>query len=316
MLERTFRIARLTVVARFAGPAMLPAIEPALAHLLASPAGQANLTVELWDSASTGIAVPAPPGGRTGFGATAEDGRVRSAYHALPGILSMYEPASRTAVLWVPDAKRVPSNEIASPMRMLLHWWARDNGLQFVHAGSVGIGGRAVLLAGPAGAGKSTAALAGLLGGLDYLGDDYVLIDTQGGATIHSLYSAAKLQPEQVGAFPELRPYLTNADRLATEKALWFVHRDFPQRTRASAEAAAVLVPRITGGRRSSLAPIARSTALASIAPSTLAQLSGSDQWSMRVIAGFLEQVPAFQLDAGRHLGSLASTLRTLLEAG
>ncbi len=312
--QRTFRIAGLHVAARFAGQAMVAAVEPALAHLAVAVEGPADLTVEVWDSASTGVDVPALPERRSA--AASDDSRVRSSYHVVPRILSLYDAEARTAVVWVPDATQVPSNEVASPLRTVLHWWARDNGLQFVHAGAIGSGGRAVLLAGPAGAGKSTSALAGLISGLDYLGDDYVLIDTRQGTTIHSLYSAAKLQPEQVAAFPALGPYLTNGDRLSTEKALWFVQRDFPERTRASAVACAVLVPRVSGRDQSSLTPIARSTALASLAPSTLAQLSGADQWSMRAMAVFLERLPVFQLEAGRDLADLARTVRDLLEAG
>ena len=318
VIERTFRIGGLGVRASFAGPGMIQAIEPALAHLAADPSLSVDLRVQLWDTATTGVSVPTPPRGGPSMAPLQRDGvidRIRSSYHAVPRILTLYDTAERVAVVWVPDARSVPSNEIASPMRTLLHWWARDNGLQFVHAGAVGHEGRAVLLAGPSGAGKSTSTLAALLAGLDYLGDDYVLVDAGAGTTIHSLFSAAKLQPAQVAAFPELRASLINEDRLATEKALWFVHRDFPERTRASAKAVAVLVPRVTGSADSSVVPIARSTALAALAPSTIVQLSGADQWSLDAMAAFLARVPAYRLEAGTDLRGLAKTLRGVLES-
>lgn len=314
--RRSFAIAGLSVRASFAGPALIPAIEPALAHLAAPPPpAAADLEVELWDTASTGVALPTPTRHDRPSDSPANRSltHVRSSWHMAPRILTVYDADRRTGVIWVPDARTVPSNEVASPMRTLLHWWARDNGLQFVHAGALGHHGRAVLLAGPSGAGKSTSALAGLLSGLDYLGDDYVLVDARAGATVHSLYSAAKLQPDQVAAFPELRPMLINADRLATEKALWFVQRHFPDRTRPSAEAVAILVPRVSGAGASSVTPIPRSTALAALAPSTIVQLPGADQWSMNAMASFLERVPAYQLEAGTDLAGLARTVRGVL---
>ncbi len=306
--SRTFAICGLRVTVRAAGNAMMGAIEPALAHLAVAETGSQDLEVHAWDSATSGVEVPdriVQPG----------PSATRSSYQPEPGILTLYDPHGREAVVWVPDARRVPSNEVASPLRVLLHWWARDRGLQFVHAGAVALDGRAVLLAGPSGAGKSTAALAGLAHGLDYLGDDYVVVDGRAGATVHSLYSAGKLQPSQVAAFPELRPMLSNADRLSTEKALWFAHRHFPVQTVASATAICVLVPRVASGFRSSIEKIPRSTALAALAPSTIAQLSGADQWSLGVMASFLGRVDAYRLNAGSDLAGLANTMRELLLA-
>ena len=315
IVERVFSVGGGEVVASFAGSAMVPAIEPALEHLSAAKrSGRVDLNVHIWDSASTGVHVPEQPNGAD----SAADGdpmdRIRSSFQTEAQILTLYDSDSREAVVWVPDAERVPSNEVASPMRTLLHWWARDRGFQFVHAGAVSHAGMAVLLAGPSGAGKSTATLAALLYGLDYLGDDYVLVDAGGGRTIHSLFSAAKLHPGQMAAFPELLGTVANADRLGSEKALWFMHRDYPERTVTSAEAVAVLVPQISGGATSSVTPIPRSTALAALAPSTIVQLSGADQWSLDAMASFLSRVSAYRLEAGRDLHDLAAVIRTAIE--
>lgn len=312
-VQRDYRIGGHSVHLDFAGEAVLPAIEPALAHLAAPPGDAPDLTIRIWDSYSTGVPIPAPRG--PGGAESASDDAVLSAYHVVPQILSLYDRGSSEAVWWVPDARSVASNEIASPLRTVLHWWARDRGLQFVHGGAVALGGRVVVIAGPSGAGKSTTTLACLLGGLDYLGDDYVLVSTSGPKTVHSLFSAAKLKPEQVHAFPDLLPHLTNAGDLATEKALWFVHRDFPRRTRASGRAVAVFVPRVTGRRDSAIVPIAPGTALAALAPSTIVQLSGADQGSLTAMAAFVSGLPAYRLEAGTDLPGVAATVRAFLES-
>jgi hypothetical protein len=291
----------------------MPAIDPALSHLAVERHATATLDVRLWDSASSGVPVPAEP--EPGVAALVDPSVdiVRSAYHMVPRILSLFDPASEQAVLWVPDARQVPWNEVASPLRTILHWWARGRGLQFVHGGAVGIDGQAVLLAGPSGAGKSTSALACLLGGLDYLGDDYLLVSTTGGPTVHSLYSAAKLQPGHLHAFPELSPLMANPGFGADEKGLWFVQQHFPERTRRQAVARAVLVPRVTGRPETSLSPISAAAALIALAPSTIVQLSGADQGSLSAIGAFLATVPAHSLELGTDLAGVATTVRRFL---
>lgn len=321
-VERWYEIGGLPVRLTFAGPALIPAMDPALSHLAIEPSStlgfRPTLDVRLWDSASTGLPVPGEPEAGTATPSAAGDGdrsrdAVLSAYHMVPRILSLFDPSTEQAVLWVPDARQVPWNEVASPLRTILHWWARGRGLQFVHGGAVGLGGQAVLLAGPSGSGKSTSALACLLGGLDYLGDDYVLVSTVGGPQVHSLYSAAKLQPGHVDAFPALVPLMANPGFAADEKGLWFVQHHFPERTRRQAVARAVMVPHITGRQETTVTSLSAGAALVALAPSTIVQLSGADQGSLSAIAGFLAAVPAHRLNVGTDLAGIASAVRTFL---
>lgn len=311
-VERTYSIAGHSVRIQAAGEAVLGIVDPALAHLAMDDQRSPDLVVRLWDSASSGVPLPGlpPPDATAGDG----DRTVRSAYHAVPRIMSIYDRIRRRATVWVPDAAQVPSNELASPLRTVLHWWSRDHGLQFVHGGAVGLDGRAVLLAGPSGAGKSTAALACLLGGLDYLGDDYVLVGDGPRPAVHSLYSAAKLQPGHVEAFPQLGPLVENAHELPAEKAMWFVHRHFSERTMASARAVGVLVPEVTGERGTTIVPIRPAAALAALAPSTIVQLSGADQGSLSAIGAFLGRVPSYRLRSGTDLPGLAQAVRRFVQ--
>ena len=54
------------------------------------------------------------------------------------------------------------------------------------------------------GLGKSTAALCCLCNGLDYIGDDYVLVQLGPIPTVHSLYCTAKLNHDQMARFAKL----------------------------------------------------------------------------------------------------------------
>ena len=82
----------------------------------------------------------------------------------------MWDRHSRRALYWVRRASDLPFWEIASPFRILFHWWAQSWGGQVAHAAAVGVNGRGVLLAGKSGSGKSTAALACLRQGMDFRG--------------------------------------------------------------------------------------------------------------------------------------------------
>jgi hypothetical protein len=313
-VERTYAIGARIVRVEAAGEPALKIVDPGLAHLAAPGGGSPELVVQVWDSASSGVHVPGLPSAMSGEAAPADE--VLSAYHAVPQILTVYERAQRRAVVWVPDASRVPSNELASPLRTLLHWWSRDHGLQFIHGGAVALGGRGVLLAGPSGAGKSTAALACLMAGLDYLGDDYVLVESRDVPVVHSLYNAGKVQPSHLATFPSLGPLIENGHELPAEKPLWFFQRWLPGQMVASARALAVFVPEVTGNAATSIVPIRASTALAALAPSTIVQLSRADQTSLSAIAAFVAQVPSYRLRSGTDLTAIARTVREFIAGG
>ena len=63
--ERAYRVGAARLQLRFANQRLLPRLTPALEHLAAPPddappSGTPALTVCVWDSASTGIAMPPP----------------------------------------------------------------------------------------------------------------------------------------------------------------------------------------------------------------------------------------------------------------
>ena len=125
----------------------------------------------------------------------------------------------------------------------------RQRGLFHVHAaGLVRADGRAVLVAGPGGAGKSTLALALLeRGGLGYLGDDAVFLAARGGgAEVLSFPRDFHVSDRTAAAFPRLAPFL-GARYPALGKRRLSPGRAFPGRERAVAGPPAVLlVPEVT----------------------------------------------------------------------
>ena len=85
---------------------------------------------------------------------------------------------ARLGHYWVPDGNRAPPWEQAAPFRGISSsTWVARHGRRYVHGAAVGIGGRAALIVGPGGSGKSTTALTCFAAGMDYAGDDYCIVD-------------------------------------------------------------------------------------------------------------------------------------------
>ncbi|WP_245469351.1 serine kinase, partial [Mesorhizobium sp. M7A.F.Ca.MR.362.00.0.0] len=107
-----------------------------------------------------------------------------------------YDPQRRVGVQLMASADAFPPWEPGAPLRAFLHWEYAARGMRLAHAGTLGIEGKGVLLAGAGGAGKSGTVAAGLLHGLDSVGDDYVLVDLSNGVTARPLFSTLKQDPQ------------------------------------------------------------------------------------------------------------------------
>jgi hypothetical protein len=89
----------------------------------------------------------------------------------------IYDQSTATAVQLMRSAGEYPPWETGAPLRPFLHWHYALQGRRLTHCGTLGIGGKGVILAGAGGSGKSATVIAGLLHGLQSVGDDYVLLD-------------------------------------------------------------------------------------------------------------------------------------------
>jgi hypothetical protein len=316
VVEKHYVIAGLRVLVRFAGEAMLERIGGSLAHLEAPAAESVALTINVWDSASTGT--EAPPVLGTELEA---DGTGPIYYYDVDGVqalsrwgtLSVFAEPDE-AWFWAPAPERMLSWDWASPLRAILHWWLGRHGILQVHGGAVGTADGGVLIVGRGGSGKSTTALASLAAGLRYAGDDYVAIQPRPQPWIHSLYSSGKLEPHQLARFPELEPALANPVRGDQDKAIVYAHSRYDDATISGFLLKAVLVPTIAGGTATRILPTSGSSALAALAPSTIFQLHPPQANALSEMAALVRQVPSLSLELGTELEQIPSVIRDFLE--
>jgi hypothetical protein len=312
------RLAGQDLRLRFAGPALVARLAPALEHVRTESIGNAALTVKLWDSASTQIPMPSPPWKPDDY---REHGKLRgffgdqlySVFQWGSNSLSILDAPRDRAFYWVKTAGQVAYFEMAAPLRTILHLWLRERGIQLVHASAVGTGEGCLLLIGPAGAGKSSATLACINSNLGILADDYCLVGPGPRPTVHTVYSAAKLHADALKRMPMLASMVANPQRPPWEKALLFLHQHCPEKLIARAPLRGILLPRVSGEPSSRLVPASPAAALSAIAPSTLLQLPGASQQTLARLADMVRSVPCHHLEAGGDPDGVASTIESLL---
>lgn len=315
------RIGGKRVLLQFAGPALVPYLLPAFRHLQdgATTPGTAELTICAWDSASTGVPLPATVGSledhhRLGMPDAQPRGRVLSAYRRPDPGFSMLNLDTDTGVYWIPDAAGTPYEDRSGTFRAILSWWMAAHGRQFVHGAAIGDSRGGVVVVGKSGSGKSTTALSCLLAGFDYVGDDYCLLDPGPPPVAHSLFGSAKLHAHHIDRFPSLAGLVTNPARLEMEKGVFLLGDHMPDRLVESLPVRAVLVPRVVGHGPTAIEPIGSARALTALAPSTLLQLSATRQESFARMADLVRRVPAFAIVLGEDVADIPPAVDRLLD--
>jgi len=328
-IEADYVIAGQRVRLRFAGPALPPVLTPALAHLAAPPTlkklGQVDappaLTIHLWEMETTGRAAPPPAWAYSNFQPNSliegfEADPLSVAFELGSNALSVIHHTNNTAYYWVKQAAQVPYYDRGSPLRIILHTWLSRRGVHLVHAGAVGRPEGGVLLAGRGGSGKSNTALAMLGSSLQYASDDYCLLTTTTTPpTAFSLYSTGKTHAADLDRLPFLRPAVSNAGRLDTEKALYFLYPHFPDKLIGQFPVRALLLPRVGAEARTQLRRITAAQGLAALTPSTVSQLPGIQASDFRTLVALARQVPSYVLEVGQDRDHLTGTVTDLVEA-
>lgn len=318
-IDKFYNLHGYLVRLSFLGRALIPKLTAALAHWEAKPNGPLDLTVCLWDDASTGTKMPPPPwlgyatymprGDIRGYNTE----RIRTAFQMGSDVLCTMDIAQKRAIYWTRNAEHLPQWEIGSPLRLILHWWLQQHGLQFVHAGAVGFPEGGVLLVGKGGSGKSTTALTCLNSNLRYVSDDYCLISSDPVPTAYNLYNTGKVGEDNIHRVPHLKQFISNVDRLDQEKALFFLNEVMPQKLVGNFPLKAVLIPRVTGQVDTVLTPSSATEGLKALMLSSMKQLAGAGPVAVQAMKGLVEQIPSFYLELGTDLTQIPGTIADLL---
>jgi Glycosyl transferase family 2 len=228
------------------------------------------------------------------------------------GVMGLLDRGRRRALLWVRDPGRASPADAATLFRALVAWWLAELDAVVVHAAAVAGPGGAALLVGPSGSGKSSTAVACFEAGLSVLGDDSVLCRA-GEAEVLSLCSCAHLHHGDL----EDHHRALGAVRIGLADEGGKVVVDLaaldPERVprRAPLRALVRLTMRPAGPSR--LQPIARSRALAAMAPSSLFNVPGLRRRALSAMAAITRGAPAYELELSPDRPEGARLLAELL---
>jgi hypothetical protein len=315
-----FTLAARTVHLRVAGDQLCEAFLQPFAHLpLAPETATPDLTFEVFDrSRFDGVPIETPREGRTwnyyGHSVTASaDGRF--VFHRILQSGSMWrlDRSNNYITGIVQDVSRLTLYERGKTGQLLLPFWLETQGLELIHAGLVAHNGRGALITGPNGSGKSTTALSCLCSGFDYLGDDYIAIDSRTNGKIqgYSIYGCGFLDPTHLARFPAMIPHAIASPHPLEIKRLVLLKQAYPSQLQPAAELEFLLLPRI-GATPTALTRATRGEALRQLAPSSLMMLARPAADALARMARLVEQLDCYWLDLGpdiesipRHVGQL-----------
>jgi hypothetical protein len=318
LIRRDFRLALIDMTVWFSSPRLAELCEATLVqHPRDDPS---RLPVEIFAlDASSGLEMPARWNENAGF-SSHEFGRILAAggkrgfYHHDAPSWQFYDPAERIGVLALPAPMDIPPWEGGSPLRLFIHWAQAAAGVHLTHAASLGLKGRGALIVGPSGSGKSGTTLAGLLNGLESVGDDYVAVEQDARVVAHSVFKIFKQDPDGIrraGIDPNLLPDA----RLNWHRKIEFDATKLASRTFVdSMEIQALLLPKIAYAKRTHIDPATSREAALTLVPSAVLQLPGDATDSFRFFTSLAKRLPAFHVSLSEDTVEISNTIRSFLE--
>jgi hypothetical protein len=146
--------------------------------------------------------------------------------------------------------------------------------------------------------------------GLNFLGDDHILIGNANPPIAYALYNSAKLHYDHLCSFPELSSKVRSKPEHENEKAVIYLHQHYPARICEKVEVRKILIPEIINSRESEICSASRSESLRALAPSTLFQLTGSASGDFKSIVKVVKEVPSYKIKLGTDLSQIPRVIQ------
>lgn len=314
-----FDIAGTKVCLNFAGNSLMLQLTPALEHLRIDKPMETDVTINAWDTVSSGVQMVPPPcnwsdftdrGDIWGFNSK----RIKTAFHWSEYSVNVFDLSTNTGVYWVKNPAAFPYWVYSSPFRTLIHWWMEKNNCQLLHAAAVGTADGAVLITGKGGTGKSTSALSCLDGGMRYLGDDYIIVRYNPEPVVYSLYSTAKLNVNDMHRFPVLKALAGNRVKEDQEKDVLYLYPELKHQIVNETPLKAILTPQIQTSENTNIEPASFWPVQRAMSFTTMSQLPGVGSHTQDFIARFIAKLPCYVLKPGSNLSLIPETISRFLE--
>lgn len=319
LLRRDFRMARLDMTISFSSEALAALCERTLARRKDDDPSAAGIEIYAIDAGSDAWAPPARWRDDAGFASRDFDrmldaGGLRGFYHHEAPSWQFYDRNTATGVMTLPGPMDFPPWESGSPFRLFLHWAYAAAGMRLTHAATLGLGGVGALIVGASGAGKSGTALAGLLNGLDSVGDDYVLVEQGPRVVAHPVFNVFKQDRDGLRRAGVAQGELGAAGLNWHGKVEFDVAKLSPGGLAERMEIQALLIPEVARLPRTSIAPATPRQAALALAPSGVFQLPGDATEGFGFLAGLVRRLPAFSARLSEEPAEIADAIGSFLD--
>jgi len=227
----------------------------------------------------------------------------------------IFDIRRNVGVQWMQSDRAYPPWEPGSPLRVFLHWFYSARGMRLTHAGTLGRKGRGVLLVGRGGSGKSGTVVDGVLGGMQTVGDDYVLLDRGDG--FPRAYPVFRTFKQDAGGLRRLGLHeaITAGREQNWQGKYEFFSEDLDGATMTpSLEIRALLVPHVADQRHSELTAVSQAKAMLALAPSGLFQMPGERDSGVARFAELVRSLPCFGIALGSERAGVSRVIGDFLD--
>lgn len=230
-------------------------------------------------------------------------------------LLTALDHDSRRSIGLVRAPASWPLRHYKQAIFITLYQHLRRTGLHLIHASAIARHGRAALIAGQSGAGKTTTMLTCVAAGFQFLGDDSTLIGRTpaGDVDVIALLSTLDVTDNTAAWFPELAPHLS-AQRSHTGKRQVILSEAFPRQTAHRGRVSVVLAPEIADQEHTSVVPISKAALLGDLLfYSVDLHDAALTRQHFEFLAQTMEQAPSYRLLLGRDRTQIPLVIDRLL---
>lgn len=215
------------------------------------------------------------------------------------------------AIVWCNSIKLIPTWNKSFPFRQVLYHFFENSSYCLIHGAGVGVNGVGVLLTAKGGSGKSTAALACLSNGWQYVGDDFILLDTNTNY-MYSLYNVAKLEPHQLVNFTNLAEMVLNENQ-DMQKQQIFLFPNYQDKLCHKMKLIAIITTQYNVNvSESTLLPCSAGHTLLAMAPSTIFLLKAGNALFNK-LSIVCQSLSTYKLTTSSDIKSIPQIIKRLL---
>ncbi len=333
------RLANRVVVLEFSTLDLIDPIVPFLRHILCHQDTVPDCRITICDSRSSGIALPhlswitndsvnRPVSGEASKKLGAHDGEtiyfenkdIYMSYQVVRKHLCMTSSIARRSIFWIPDSDSLHPPD-GRPLRSIFQWILNRDQFQIVHCAGVGFEDNGVIITGQSGAGKSTTAVGCINSSLRFAGDENLAISSSEIPIAHSLYNSANLDDNSLRKLQLLKPEYKSAISKQEDKSLVRLYDLFPDKFMRQFPVKAVIVPghfqeNPTDNYNSDNSPLLKISslqALTALAPTSLFQVPGNKQVSLKRMGQIIRRLPCYRLKAQTPIDEIPDIISNLL---